>query len=129
MVTTTIPEEDVDLSVPDQMTLLGRVYKAVELKFDPLTSHVCSGCASNDEANTECFWWYMFRGEESPGTRVYSLAQDHLKPCGHIYMGNMRRIYREVIPILPVEPGENGYVPDRFIPGNEIHAVTKILCK
>lgn len=129
---TTLAEGDVDLSVPDQMTLLGRVYKAVVEKKPPDLPHICHGCASHvidADGDIECSWWYMYKGGSLAGKRVHSLAQDHLKSCGHIYSGDQRRIYLEVVQIAPVEPGENGYIPDTFIPGKDIHAVTRLVCK
>lgn len=128
----TLAEGAVDFSVPDQMTLLGRVYKAVVEKRPPDLPYICHGCASHlidADGGNECSWWYMYAEGSLAGSRVYSLAQDHLGQCGHIYSGDQRRIYLEVIRIIPVGPGENGYIPDTFIPGKDIHEVTRILCK
>lgn len=123
----------INLSIPGRMGVEGVMYEERVLPYDPSAVFssgisICSGCAS--ATGTLSCSWYVTRVNGSVNTSVFEVAQLQLGSCGaQSPTHTTRRIYVKAAP-LPVEaPGENGYVPDSFIPGEDIHAVTKILCK
>lgn len=113
--------------VPLGVSIKGEVFHLQQKNLDPGAPY-CSGCQFKTNEGIGCNIYYT-SVDNHFGDSLLIVINDITEGCWYKYPTTRVGYVWVKAPEEVVEPGENGWVPDTFLPGPSIHEVTRLLCK